>query len=70
HISGVPADGAYPFNLWEFGEVVRDPIWVDLRHSEGLETGLYYFNLIVSWDNGDLELPLGTLELIKPEAEP
>lgn len=68
HLSGAPADGAYPFNLWECGEIVRDPIWVDLRNSSHLEAGQYRFNLIVSWDSTAQELPLGTLELIKPEA--
>lgn len=67
-ISGAPVDGSYPFTLWESGEVVRDPVWVDLQHGEHLEAGLYNLKLIVSWGNREQELPLGTLELVKPEA--
>lgn len=49
-LSGPPADGRYPFEHWQAGEVVRDPSVVGLAALGGLEAGVYRFGVTVSGD--------------------
>ena len=67
--SGAPAEGRYPFNLWRSGEIVRDPIWIDLTQRGDIAPGPYSLNLSVAWNGAEQGLVLGELELIVPEAE-
>jgi hypothetical protein len=84
-ISGVPADGYYPFEAWQVGEVVRDPLQFVFAQPVGpvdLEAGVYRFGVTVSSldeplnpegasANGELEgfVPLGTVEFLVEEKE-
>lgn len=67
--SGALAEGRYPFNLWRSGEIVRDPIWIDLTQRGDIAPGPYSLNLSVAWNGAEQGLVLGELELIVPEAE-
>jgi hypothetical protein len=65
-ISGVPAEGAYPFEVWRSGEVVRDPLRFIFAETGDIEVGVYQFGVTV---DGAMEayVPLGTVEFVAPE---
>jgi hypothetical protein len=47
--SGVPVDGYYPFEVWQAGEVVRDPLqFASADQLENVEPGVYRFGVTVS----------------------
>jgi hypothetical protein len=62
--SGVPAD--YPFEVWQAGEVVRDPILFVAETPVSLTTGKYRFGVVV--DGGDW-VPLGEVKFRVKENE-
>jgi hypothetical protein len=73
-LSGAPAEGAYPFEMWQAGEVVRDPILFSPAQAENLRPGTYRFGVTVSADA--LLMPegankafvsLGTVEFLAEE---
>ncbi|MCP4537464.1 MAG: hypothetical protein GY832_09990 [Chloroflexi bacterium] len=76
-ISGIPLDGYYPFDNWQTGEVVRDPLWFTFVQPVRLDAGIYHFGAIVSGDDGPLNpdgaldefVLLGTVELVEEEKE-
>jgi hypothetical protein len=66
--SGVPAD--YPFEMWQAGEIVRDPLLFTVASPVNLVTARYYFSVIVSDADGPLvpggaEVPLVDLGNVK-----
>ena len=76
-ISGVPADGFYPFEAWHAAEIVRDPLQLASTRSGDIEAGIYRFGVKVSADqplsSGEDSVgfvPLGTVEfLVEEKAE-
>jgi hypothetical protein len=74
-ISGSPAEGCYPFEVWQTGEVVRDPLWFVTAQPPSLEAGTHRFGLIVSESDGPVSsegtadplVPLGTVEFLLGE---
>lgn len=74
-ISGTPADGYYPFEKWQSGEIVRDPLWFDFAQSVDVDEGMYRFGVMVSVSDDPLNhggaldgfVPLGTVEFLKEE---
>ena len=63
-LSGAPADGQYPFEVWPAGEIVRDQIVLALVD---LEPGVYTFGVTV--DGGERFVSLGTVELLAQGSE-
>jgi hypothetical protein len=71
-ISGVPANGSYPFDAWRAGEVVRDPLQfvaaglADIP--KDIKDGTYRFGVVVSaGETADTSIdgtvvPIGTVE--------
>jgi hypothetical protein len=56
-VSGVPVDGHYPFEVWQAGEVVRDPLhFASADQLENVIAGVYRFGVTVS--EGMDEVPL------------
>ena len=48
-VSGVPVDGHYPFEVWQTGEVVRDPLqFASADQLENVKAGVYRFGVTVS----------------------
>jgi hypothetical protein len=48
-LSGTPVDGYYPFEVWQAGEVVRDPLqFASADQLEDVEPGVYQFGVVVS----------------------
>jgi hypothetical protein len=84
-ISGIPVDGYYPFEVWQAGEVVRDPVqFASTDQLENVEAGVYHFGVTVSIDESPLNctpvegaagardgfVPLGTVKfLVEEKAE-
>jgi hypothetical protein len=73
-ISGVPAEGAYPFEVWQSGEVVRDPLRLVFSGSDGVGVGKYRFGVVLSAETplapdgaAEVFVPLGTVEFVAPE---
>ena len=77
-ISGSPADGYYPFEVWQAGEVVRDPLWFVPTQPMNLKAGiLYRLGVTVSAGGEPLNpdpagasdgfVPLGTIEFLLEE---
>ena len=77
--SGIPAD--YPFEMWQAGEIVRDPIQFVAAAPVNLEKGTYVFGVVVRGDNPvyaepgnqvsqlDEFVPLGEVEIRVKENE-
>jgi hypothetical protein len=70
-ISGAPAEGAYPFEVWRSGEVVRDPLRIVFAQPEDVEAGVYQFGVVVSADAPlslagatEVFVPLGAVEFL------
>ncbi|MFQ6099668.1 MAG: hypothetical protein ACE5OS_00325 [Anaerolineae bacterium] len=75
-LSGTPVDGYYPFEAWQAGEVVRDPLVFVLAQPLDLKPGIYRFDVTVSADVPLLpegasgpSVALGTVEFIAKEGE-
>ena len=73
-VSGAPAEGAYPFEVWQSGEVVRDPLRLVLAELGDIEAGVYQFGVTASAEAPlvpagavDAFVPLGTVEFVLPE---
>ncbi|MDY7077144.1 MAG: hypothetical protein SXV54_09495, partial [Chloroflexota bacterium] len=64
-VSGAPVDGCYPFEVWEAGEIVRDPYLFVPAQLVNLEAGAYRFGVVV--DTNDEFVPLGMVEFLLEE---
>jgi len=49
-LSGTPVDGHYPFEVWQAGEIVRDPLLFVPAQPVTLKPGVYRFGVTVSGD--------------------
>jgi hypothetical protein len=65
-ISGVPTEGAYPFEVWRSGEVVRDPLRFDFTQPGEIEAGVYQFGVVVRGDEDAPINPEGATEAFLP----
>ena len=75
-VSGPPAGGAYPFEVWRPGEVVRDPLRLVFAPGQDaeLETGEYQFGVVLRGKSEESPLvpegasesfvPLGTVKIV------
>jgi hypothetical protein len=54
-LEGIPAEGHYPFEVWQAGGVVRDPLQFVSTQPPDLEAGVYQFGVTV---NADMDEPL------------
>ena len=75
-LSGRPVDGYYPFEVWQAGEIVRDPLMFVSSEAPGLKPGLYRFGVTVSADEtlrpegaSDAFVLLGTVEFLAEESD-
>ncbi len=73
-LSGALVDGAYPLEVWQAGEVVRDPLLLVSAQVPDLKAGVYHFGVTVSADgplnpegSSDAFVPLGTVEFLVEE---
>jgi hypothetical protein len=73
-ISGAPAAAAYPFAVWQAGEIVRDPLHLVFAEPGDVAAGTYRFGMMVSAEEplvpegaADAFVPLGTIEFVAPE---
>ncbi len=60
-LSGGPAEGFYPFDVWQEGDVVRDPLLVVLPHD--LTPGVYRFAVRLDGEEAE-SASLGSIELL------
>ena len=73
-LSGSPVDGHYPFDMWQAGEVVRDPLLFVPAQPVTLKPGVYHFGVMVSADESliakgmsEAFVPLGSVEFLVEE---
>ena len=66
-LSGAPADGYYPFESWQAGEIVRDPLRFVPAQPVTLKPGVYQFGVTVG--ASEPFVPLGTVEFLVEESE-
>jgi len=75
-IPGTAVDG-YPFEMWQAGEIVRDPLQFVAASSLDLDVGVYRFGVTVSNEDGPLNpggasesfVLLGSVEFIEENGE-
>ncbi len=67
--SGIPAEGLYPFDVWQPGEIVRDPLLISLP--QNLPPGVYQFQVRLGQVDvaGDRSDPLGIVEVEEEKEE-
>jgi len=79
-LSGEPVDGHYPFEMWQDGEIVRDPLlFAPPVRPVRLNTGVYRFGVAVDMDDslglegeeeaGEAFVLLGSVEFTVEEEE-
>ena len=73
-LSGSPVDGHYPFEVWQAGEIVRDPLLFVPAQPVTLAPGVYHFGVMVSADGpliakgtNETFVPLGSVEFLVEE---
>ncbi|MEE8390650.1 MAG: hypothetical protein V3S14_07640, partial [Anaerolineae bacterium] len=74
-ISGAPVDGYYPFETWQAGEIVRDPLEFVFAEPVNLKAGIYRFGVTLSAGGEPLNpegasngfVSLGTVEFLIEE---
>ena len=73
-LSGSPVDGHYPFEVWQAGEIVRDPLLFVPAQPVTLASGVYHFGVMVSADEplvakgmSETFVPLGSVEFLVEE---
>lgn len=70
-LSGAPVEGYYPFEAWQAGEIVRDPLLFVSARPVRLKSGMYRFGVTVSGDEpliaeraSEPFVSLGTVEFL------
>jgi len=61
-LSGAPVDGRYPFEMWQAGEIVRDPFLFVVPPPAELQPGTYRFGVVVSALEASEFVLLGSVE--------
>jgi hypothetical protein len=61
-LSGAPVDGRYPFEMWQAGEIVRDPFLFVLPSPAELQPGTYHFGVAVGALEASEFVLLGSVE--------
>ncbi len=69
-VSEPPVNGHYPFEVWQGGEIVRDPYLLAPAQQAGLSAGVYRFGVVLGGARGgDSFVPLGSVEFLTATAE-